>query len=98
MKVLDPGHRYELASGDTLHFLQKVGTKVIQDGTTNEELLQVLIHRVGEAYQKLPCKESVRALHDLRHALVTFRLRTARRVAAKVEGTHKAHDPMAHSA
>jgi tryptophan 2,3-dioxygenase len=98
MKILDPGHRYELTAGDTLHFLQKEGTKVVRDGTTNEELLQVLIHRVTEAYQQLPCKESIRALHDLRHALVTFRLRTARRVAAKVEGTHQPHDHVSHSA
>ena len=94
MKILDPG-RYELSAGNTLQFLQKEDGKVIRDGTTNEELLQVLIHRVTEEYQRLPCKESIRALHDLRHALVTFRMRTARRRAANIEGTHQPHDHVA---
>jgi len=91
MKILDPGYSYELAAGGRLNFLEKVDGQVVRDGTTNEELLQVLIHRVTEEYEALPCKESLRALHDLRHALVLFRMRTARRVAAKVEGTHQPH-------
>ena len=49
MKVVEPGHRYELAAGTDLVFLQKEGGKVIRDGTTNEELVEVLIDRVTEA-------------------------------------------------
>ena len=91
MKIVDPGLRYELATGNSLVFLQKEGGKVIRAGTTNEELLEVLIDRVTEAYQKLPCEESIRALYLLREALATFRLRSANRVNAKVEGTHQPH-------
>jgi len=91
MNVVDPGRRYGLAPGNSLVFLQKERGDIIQDGTTNEELLEVLIHRVTEAYRTLPCKESIRALHLLRQALEAFRTRTARRIAANVEGTYQPH-------
>jgi hypothetical protein len=39
----------------------------------------------------LPCEESIRALHLLRMALETFRMRTERRMAANVEGTYQPH-------
>lgn len=92
MKIVDPGRSYELAAGNRLAFLQKAGGKIIWDGTTNEETLEVLIDRVIEAYQRLPCEESIRALHLLQEALATFQKRTARRVDAQVEGTYLPHD------
>lgn len=92
MKVVDRGRRYELTAGNTLAFLQKGGGEIIQQGTTNEEVLEVLIDRVTEAYQSLPCQESIRALHYLRETLAAFRARTARRIDANVEGTNQPHD------
>lgn len=91
MIVVDPGRRYELAAGNSLVFVQKERGDIICDGTTNEELLEVLIDRVTEAYRSLPCEESIRALHLLRMALETFRMRTERRMAANVEGTYQPH-------
>ena len=91
MKVLDPGHRYELRGGNGLVFLQKEGGKVIRDGTTNEELVEVLIDRVTEACRDLPCEESIRAVYLLRQALEAFHMRAAKRFHAKVEGTHQPH-------
>lgn len=91
MRIVDPGHSYELNTGNVLVFLQKAGGEIVRDGTTNEELLEVLIDRVAEAYQRLPCAESIRALHLLEEALAAFKMRTARRVDANVEGTYQRH-------
>jgi hypothetical protein len=94
MKVVDSGRTYELSAGNRLRFLQKEDGRVTRHGTTNEEVLEVLIHRVTEAYQTLPCRETIRALHFLGEALTAFQTRTAVRVRANVEGTHKAHAPV----
>jgi hypothetical protein len=96
MKIVDPGHRYELAGGNRLVFLRKGDGKIVQDGTTNEELLTVLIDRVTGAFQNLPCQESIRALYLLREALAAFQMRAARRVDANVEGTLRPHDHITH--
>ena len=98
MNVIHPGRSYGLSAGIGLHFIQKGGAKLIRDGTTNEEVLEVLIHRVTEAYRTVPCEESIRALYLLHEALRVFRMRTARRVEARVEGTHQPHGPVAESA
>jgi hypothetical protein len=93
MKVVDTGRAYELSAGNRLRFLQKEDGKITRNGTTNEEVLEVLIHRVTEAYQTLPCRETIRALHFLGEALTAFQTRTAIRVRANVEGTRQPHDP-----
>jgi hypothetical protein len=84
--------RYELDAGNHLTFLKKVDGEMVRHGTTNEEVVELLLDRVTEAYKTLPCRESVRALYLLRELLTTFRLRTARRVAAMVEGTRQPRD------
>ena len=91
MNVIEPGRSYELNAGSVLHFIQKDAAK-IRAGTTNEEVLEALIHRVTDAYRLVPCQETVRALYLLHEALMAFRLRTARRVGARVEGTNLPHD------
>jgi len=98
MKVVDPGRAYELAAGNGLVFLQREGGKLVRNGTTNEEVLEVLIDRVTEAYQTVPCQETIRALYLLREALAEFHARTARRLGARVEGTHQPHDHVSASA
>ena len=94
MIVIDPGRRYELAAGNGLVFIQKQCDSVVRDGTTNEEVLEVLIDRVTDAYQRLPCQESIRALYLLREALAAFQARSARRASAQVEGTYRPHEPV----
>lgn len=92
MNVIDPGLSYELTGGSALHFFQSNGNTNMRGGTTNEEVLEALIHRVTDAYQRVPCQETVHALYLLREALMAFRLRTTRRVRARVEGTSQRHD------
>lgn len=94
MRVVDPGRIYELSAGNDLVFLRKEDGRIVRDGTTNEEVLEVLIDRVTTAYQMLPCQESIRALYLLREALATLQTRSARRASANVEGTLKPHDPV----
>ena len=94
MKVIDPGRVYELMAGNGLRFLQKEDGRIVRDGTTIEEVLDVLIDRVTEAYQALPCQETIRALYLMREALAALQMRTERRMLAKVEGTRQPHDPL----
>jgi hypothetical protein len=91
VKIVDPGRAYELAAGIHLHFLQKHRGEIIRDGTTVEEVLEVLIDRVTDGYQRLPCAETIRAVHCLREALRALHERTAQRVDAEVEGTYEPH-------
>ena len=93
MKVVDPGRVYELAAGNGLVFMQKERDRLVREGTTNEEVLEVLIDRVTDAYQTLPCQETIRALFLLREALAAFHARSARRSGERVEGTLKPHHP-----
>jgi len=91
MKAIDDGHTYELAAGNRLSFVQKEGGEIVVDGTTYEEVLTVLIHRLTEAYSRLPCQESIRAVYFLREALAALCERTAKRLRAGLDGTERPH-------
>jgi len=104
MKILRPGHLYELENfeqkdqpGQQLQFIEKVpvtpGTeklRTVNDGTTNEELLAVLIDRLKYLLAKLPSPETSTAITKCEEALVSLEKRTAERKARKVEGTNAA--------
>jgi hypothetical protein len=117
MKILTPGHRYELANfertdapGQVLQFIEKekrcepgcsaVLTQgaecdceqkfaTVNDGTTNEEVLAMLINRLLSLYAKLPSEHTLTAIGMLRAALNELNKRTAARIARGVEGTPK---------
>lgn len=101
MKVLIRGHQYLLEGHEgkvqqTLVFIEKFPTvsgrlKTITDGTTNEEVLKVLIDRLKVLHEKLPSSESWQALKHIQRALVVLESRTALRQAQGVENTMKAH-------
>ena len=59
------------------------------NGITNEILLAMIIDRL-EGFQTSPfaCDENTEALASLNHALNVLQLRTRKRVARGVEGTH----------
>lgn len=103
MKVITVGHRYELENfenkdnpGQTLQFIEKVPVQdvldgrliTINDGTTNEEVLRVLIDRLNTLQGKFPCRENAIALTHLETALLWLEKRTADRKARGVEGKH----------
>lgn len=99
MKVLEAGHTYELsnfenkdAAGQTLQFIHKepiadgsTEFKTVADGTTNEELLEVLIHRLGFLQKQLPCRENAIVITKLEESLMWLNKRTADRQKRNVD-------------
>lgn len=89
MKVIDPGHVYELASLDggdpwRLTFVKREGSGYHGNvghhpGTTMQEVLRALIERANYVNRQIPCAETEAAIGLLEAALVLFELRAARR-------------------
>ena len=97
MKIITPGHCYSLANfeaghlGQMLQFIEKdAAMNTINDGTTNEEVLSVLIDRLRFLGDKLPSRENAIAITKCEEALLWLEKRTADRKARGVEGTSKA--------
>lgn len=100
MKVITEGHRYtvkDFESGNENQFIQFIqkdkepnGSKLttVIDGTTNEELLQVLIDRTQYLQSKFPCRENAIAITNLEQALMWLEKRTSDRIKRGVEGKH----------
>lgn len=101
MKILQAGHKYELAnfenpaSGQTIQFIEKAPTApgsptltTVSDGTTNEEVLKMLIDRMKFLSSKLASRESSIAITKFEEGLHWLQARTAARKAAGVEGTN----------
>lgn len=96
MKTLIPGHRYILDSFEgsepqTIQFIQKEkqGDEfvTVHDGTTNEEVLTVLIDRMGFLQRLCPSPDNETAIDSLQLALAALNHRTEERKARGVEGT-----------
>jgi len=104
MKTLRPGHRYELENfeakdkpGQVLQFIEKIASSTaleagalttVNDGTTNEEVLRVLIDRMNSLQAKFPCRENAIATTHFETGLLWLEKRTADRLARGVEGKH----------
>lgn len=98
MNILTEGHRYTLAAfepgeGQTLQFIHKVPThpnstelETKSNGTTNEEVLAVLIDRMHYLQGKFPCRENAIVITKLEESLMWLNKRTADRKARNVEG------------
>ena len=97
MKVLVPGHKYQLDMMEggylIVQFIQKEEKDgkfvTVHNGTTNEEVLEMLIDRIMFLDRKLPSEENMKALGQLISALNHLRVRTAERKERGVEGTPK---------
>lgn len=99
MQNLIEGHRYVLASfekpehGQTVQFIQKVPAgpdstelTTVNDGTTNEEVLAMLIDRMNYLQGKFPCRENAIVITKLEECLMWLNKRTSDRKARSVEG------------
>lgn len=110
MKVITPGHRYELEQSQTtgkptsapqvLQFIEKrvdaldpKSLVLVNEGTTNEELIKVLIDRIEFLNTKMPHRQNEIAIEALENALGALEARTAERKQANIEGTAIAGDP-----
>jgi hypothetical protein len=103
MKVLTTGHKYELDNFEAnlyelnqrLQFIQKepeaegsTALKTVVDGTTNEEVLAVLVDRLQYLQAKFPCRENAIVITKLEECLMWLNKRTEDRKARNVEGTN----------
>lgn len=102
MKVHRQGHQYEMSNfedkdkpGQLIQFIEKVPLeegsttlKTLFDGTTNEEVLEVLIDRLNYLNNKFPCRENSVAITHLDTALMWLEKRTKDRIKRNVEGTN----------
>lgn len=97
MKVVKRGHKYKLENmeGGTftnLHFIEKkladessVDLITVTNGTTNEEVLKVLIDRMGYLQEKMPCRENAIVITKLEESLMWLEKRTQDRMSRQVE-------------
>lgn len=100
MNVIEPGHSYELYNfeqnipelNQVIHFINKVQVgsgpelKTIRDGTTNEEVLLMLIDRLQYLYDKFPSRETAIAKTKIEESLMWLEKRTRDRKSRGVEG------------
>jgi hypothetical protein len=98
MKTITKGHKYELESfeggpSQTLQFIEKTPDSddpkrlvTVNDGTTNEEVLAMLIDRMKTLQDKFPCRENALVITKLEESLMWLNKRTADRVTRGVEG------------
>jgi len=102
MTVIEEGHIYRLegiGKGQQIRIVfckkEKVAGSdelvMVHDGTTTEEVIEVLLDRLDSLNQKLPCQENVDAINCLREVLMHLEMRTERRVVQSVEGTGNPH-------
>jgi hypothetical protein len=99
MNVLIPGYRYEVDSFESedvkqlLQFIQNQADsdgnlETVSDGTTNEEVLEVLIDRMQFLNAIFPCRENSIVITHLETALLFLEKRTRDRRKRGVEGKH----------
>lgn len=103
MKTLTPGHKYELENferkdrpGQVIQFIEKAQSPggptgqldTVNDGTTNEEVLKMLIDRCQSLYDKFPSEETACSISHLKSALYAQQSRTYERQQRGVEGKH----------
>jgi len=101
MKIIDPGHIYELRQlGDentqTITFIKRSGGVVHYEqewpGMQTQEVLRALIDRTRYLNDILPCKETIEAIKHLRMALYWYEVRALRRKRSETNRTTKDHD------
>lgn len=60
----------------------------VNDGTTNEEVLEMLIDRMQSLQDEFPCRENAIVITKLEESLMWLNKRTKDRMARNVEGKH----------
>lgn len=85
------------SEGQTIQFIEKIpadvtdpnekGTlKTVNDGTTNEEVLEMLIDRMNYLQGMFPCRENALVITKLEESLMWLNKRTSDRLKRGVEG------------
>jgi len=93
MRVIDPGHLYELHQLDskpdtetkvTLRFVKREGSLYPGNvghyaGTTIQDVCRVLIDRLKYVHHQIPCQENLEAMKSLREVIFRLEDRAAKR-------------------
>ena len=72
-----PGRLYSISGNQDIMFTH-MDDDILRIGTTNEELLTVLIHRTRQLDKEVPCVENKIALAKMEEALAAFQGRSNR--------------------
>ena len=101
MEIIRAGHEYALKdfeSGEHIQELAFINKKpkeegstelvTVHPGTTNEDVLEVLINRCEYLYRKFPSNETKQAILHMKLALENLESRTKNRVKRGVEGKY----------
>lgn len=100
MKVRIEGHKYEVSnfeeggkSNQIIQFIHKEPKQegsteflTVCNGTTTEEVLEVLINRMNYLQNKFACRENAIVITKLEESLMWLEKRTADRMKRNVEG------------
>lgn len=92
-----PGLLYEVTGGQKIQFIKRTNGETVQLGTTNEELLIVLIDRLKFLDEQFPCKENKQAIIKMEESLMWLNERTDKRIAQGVETRNEPHEDLPHS-
>lgn len=96
MRIIEPGHVYELANVDgigtqRIYFVRRrddqgelLNTALHAQGILTQELLRVAIDRTLYLYAEAPCDEDTKIVEHLREAITLFESRAARRSIEKL--------------
>ncbi len=101
MVIVREGHGYELQNFENkehpqfIQFIEKAPIpnsngmmRTVFDGTTNEEVLLVLIDRMNYLQDKFSCRENAIVITKLEESLMWLEKRTNDRKKRNVEGKH----------
>lgn len=89
MRIIDPGHKYEVNyldgndNIDTITFVKRGHPGKNHPGTTNQELLRVLIDRIKFLNTEIPWRGNEEILFYLRKALILHECRALERKIEK---------------
>jgi hypothetical protein len=99
MVSIKDGHLYHLLDFESnvpmqkIQFIEKETVdgelRLVNDGTTNEEVLKVLIHRIQTLNKLFPCRENAIVITKLQEALMWCEERTRDRTERGVIGKHQ---------
>lgn len=100
MKVIDPGHVYDLTQlgggVQRISFVKRSGGAVTYQaewpGVQSQEVIRMLIDRTKYLRDILSCVETEDAIYHLRMALFMYEVRAWRRKQEKVNRNESSHD------
>ena len=93
MNVIEANTAYKIGGEQTLRFIHRdEASESMAAGTTNEEVLEVVLDRIRGQNRKVPCRENALAITRIEEALMWLARRSEKRFQQGVNGTDKTHE------